>query len=413
MDYKETIAYIHAMPKFSRKLGNTMLRRLLECLGNPQDELRFIHIAGTNGKGSVAAMLAKILSCAGFKTGLFTSPYIERFNERIRIGDQQISDTELSEIVTGIRNVIEKEKTEISEFALDTAVAFCYFAKEKCDLVVLETGLGGRLDATNVISKNLVTVLTAIGLDHTQYLGDTIEKITAEKCGIFKPGCPVVSSPGQEVEVCRVIRQYADEKNVPLFFAAMPEWEDQKVLYGGHIYQLGLEGTFQAENAAVVIEAVQQLRKQGFIISEEALRRGLAETKHVARFERFGGNIILDGGHNPQAAEKLCESLRQLKKPVYFCTAMMEDKDYIHCAEIFAEIAAGAITTQIDMPRCCHAQNLAFAFEKYGVRAIPVTDPEKAVLKALKMAEKNGIVCICGSLYLAGNLRPFLKKMFT
>ena len=181
MNYEETLIYIHNTPKFARTLGNDLLKKLLKKLGNPQKDLKFIHIAGTNGKGSAAVMLSQILINCGLKVGLYTSPYIERFNERIRINGEEIPDDILADIATRIRETIEKYDTPVSEFALDTAIAFEYFKSQKCDIVVLETGLGGRLDATNVIDKSIVSVIMSIGFDHTQYLGETIEEITAEK----------------------------------------------------------------------------------------------------------------------------------------------------------------------------------------------------------------------------------------
>lgn len=410
MNYEEALRYIHETPKFSRELGNRLLKKLLGCLENPQEGLRFIHIAGTNGKGSAAAMLAEILRCSGFRTGLFTSPYIERFNERIRVDGAEIPDTELARIITRLRDTIEKADAPVSEFALDTAAAFCYFQACGCDVVVLETGLGGRLDATNVIRENLVTILTSIGLDHTQYLGETIQEITAEKCGIFKPGCPVVTAPRQTAEAIAVIRRRAAEMGILLYETEPAEKVSGGVCIRGTVYPLGLQGSFQADNAATAVEAVRVLRKRGMNIPESAVRRGLAQVKHMARFERFGDKVILDGCHNVQAAVELCSSLSELERPVYLCTAMMEDKDYQGCARILARAAAGVVATQLEMPRCCPAALLAQAFMACGIPAAAEASPEAALEKALALAGKEGVVCICGSLFLAGRLRPLLRK---
>ncbi len=195
MNYDETIEYIHSTPKFARVLGNTLLRRLLSKMDNPQKKLKFIHIAGTNGKGSCAVMLAEILKLCGLRTGLFTSPYIIRFNERIRVNGEQIPDARLAETASEIKNIIDENNVPVSEFALDTAIAFKYFADEKCDIVILETGLGGRLDATNVIASPIVSIIMSVGFDHMQYLGNTISAITTEKCGIIKNNRPVVVYP--------------------------------------------------------------------------------------------------------------------------------------------------------------------------------------------------------------------------
>ncbi|MGN1092497.1 MAG: bifunctional folylpolyglutamate synthase/dihydrofolate synthase, partial [Monoglobaceae bacterium] len=192
MDYRESLNYIHKTPKFARVLGNDMLKKLLFHLGDPQKNLKFIHIAGTNGKGSYAVMMAEILKNSGYRVGLYTSPYIERFNERIQINGGQISDEALAEAATLVKQVIETNDAPVSEFALDTAIAFYYFNKHNCDIIVLETGLGGRIDATNVIDTAVLSVIMSIGYDHTQYLGNTIEEITYEKCGIIKPNGNVI-----------------------------------------------------------------------------------------------------------------------------------------------------------------------------------------------------------------------------
>lgn len=412
MNYEETLSYIHNTPKFSRELGNKMLKKLLSHLGNPQERLRFIHIAGTNGKGSVASMLAEIFRCGGYCTGLFTSPYIERFNERIRVNGIEISDEALAETVTRVRHAIETFQAPVSEFALDTAVAFLYFEQCGCDLVVLETGLGGRLDATNVIDKSLVTILTAIGMDHMQYLGDSLEEITREKCGIIKPGCPVVVSPGQPEIVRQVIGKCAEELGSEVYFSSPATPISGGFLFKAMYYRLGLSGEFQAENAAVVMNALPLLARQGFVVLENEVRQGLLQVKHSARFERFGERVILDGGHNAQGAKALCQSLKALHKPIYLCMAMMEDKDYSACVKILSEVASSVVTTRVDMPRCCPAEKLAQEFSSHGILVTVMPEPEMALKTSLDLAKEDGIVCICGSLFLAGQLRPLLRKAF-
>ncbi|MBO5364810.1 MAG: bifunctional folylpolyglutamate synthase/dihydrofolate synthase [Clostridia bacterium] len=388
-----------------------MLEKLLLYLDNPQKNLWIVHIAGTNGKGSTAAMLAEILTHAGYRCGLYTSPYIERFNERIRVNGGEIPDNELARIITRLKDTIERYDAPVSEFALDTAAAFCWFREQKCDVVVLETGLGGRLDATNVITKPLATVLTAIGMDHMQYLGDTLEKITAEKCGILKENCPAVSYPLQEEAVFDVIKNHAREKNAPLFVAEIPKWREGRMEYRGKTYSLGLEGEFQSYNAATVLESVAVLRKQGIEISETAVVSGLIAAKNMARFERFGSNIILDGGHNVPAAKALVQSLQKLDCPVYFCIAMMEDKDYEGYLRELVPIAKGAVVTQVSMPRCASVEKLTKILEKYQIPTETEHNPFAAIEKAKVMAGSHGCVCICGSLYLAGQVRPYLSEM--
>ena len=413
MNYQEVISYIHQTPKFSRDLGNRLLKKLLKHCGNPEQKLKFIHIAGTNGKGSTAVMLSEILQSAGYKTGLFTSPYIERFNERIQINGEAIPDESLARIISGLKNTIETYDAPVSEFALDTAAAFCWFYQQNVDFVVLETGLGGRLDATNVIPESMVSIITTIGLDHTQYLGTTYTEIATEKCGIIKENCPVVSYPVQEEEVWEVLRQFTDKNNAALSIAEIPEPMENGMVLQGEYYPLGLKGEFQLYNAATVIKTIDVLREQGVKISESAVKEGLKKARNSARFEFFGSQIILDGAHNPQAVRSLCQTLYAYNRPLYFCTAMMEDKDYTTCTSILAKYAKAVVTTEVEMPRCCSSEILAEEFKKNGMEEVySVKNPQKALHEALGLAGEDGLVCVCGSLYLAGVLRPYMREDF-
>lgn len=406
MNYIETINYIHSTPKFSRILGNDLLRKLLERLGNPQNKLQFVHIAGTNGKGSAAIILSEILVRSGYTVGLFTSPYIEVFNERIKVNGNMISDTDLADIATDIRKIIEEYNTPVSEFALDTAIAFEYFKNCKCDIVVLETGLGGRLDATNVIEKSLVSVIMSIGLDHTQYLGETIEEITAEKCGIIKKDGYTVTYPKQSKSALDIIKNICLLQNNTFIQAEMPEIkEDNLFEYKDKEYALGLCGDFQKYNAATVIETIEILRKQGFIISDAALSDGLKNAFNPVRFEKLPCGIIIDGAHNRPAAKALCATLKKIGKPVNLCIAMMDDKDISGFAEEIAKINPKVIVTEIDMPRCTSLDTLRAEFAKHKIEVLSETDPIKAVRLLQKITEQDEIACVCGSLYFAGEIR--------
>lgn len=385
MDYKETLQYINDTPKFSKILGNDDLKKLLSKLGNPQDKLQFIHVAGTNGKGSVSAMLASILRASGKKVGLYTSPFIEVFNERIQVDGVNIPDDDLARIATNVKKNIDDSEIEISVFAQITAMAFLYFAEKKCDIVVLETGLGGRLDATNVIPPALLSVITKIGLDHTEYLGDTIEKITKEKCGIIKQGTIVVTTSFQDKSALSVIENTCRTLDVPLF-TAEPVTN----------YSLSLAGEYQKENAGIVLCGAKALG-----ISDKHIKSGLLNTKWVARFEYLKDNLILDGGHNPDGVRALISSLKALHKPVTFVVAMMKDKDVLEASALIKDFAKKVIVTEVRMPRCMKAEDLSLLF--------PGSDIEKdsisAVEKALSIAPENELVCVCGSLYLAGEIR--------
>lgn len=406
MNYSKSLEYIHNTPKFARVLGNDLLRSLLEKLGNPQRKLKFIHIAGTNGKGSAAIMLSEILMRSGYRTGLFTSPYIERFNERIKVDGEVINDDALASITTHIRETIEKYNTPVSEFALDTAIAFEYFKSKNCDIVVLETGLGGRLDATNVIETSLVSVIMSIGLDHTQYLGNSLTEIAIEKCGIIKENGHTVVYPCQDKGVLDVIRDSCAEKNNVFSLASAPETKKGNAfLYDGKEYALGLCGDFQKYNAATVLEVVKVLRKSGYSLPDSAVYDGLAKAFNPARLERLENGLILDGAHNPPAVSALCDYFRNSEKAVNICIAMMEDKDVSSCISTLSGVAKSVIVTQIDMPRCMSAKQLCEEFKSHGKTAIIEENPVAAAQLLLEISGKDNLACACGSLYFVGELR--------
>lgn len=408
MNYNETIEYIHSTPKFARTLGNELLLKLLNKLNNPQDKLNFIHIAGTNGKGSCAVMLAEILKGNGYHVGLFTSPYITCFNERIRIDGEEIPNDKLSQITTRIRKTIEKYDTPVSEFALDTAIAFEYFTEEKCDIVVLETGLGGRLDATNVIKVPLITVLMSIGFDHMQYLGDTIEEITAEKCGIIKENRPVIVYPCMNDNAVSVIKRFCAEKNAPYIQADMPRKSSGGFIYNKKEYELSLGGDFQIYNAATVLKAVEVLNGLGLSIKDAAVFSGLKSAKNPARFEMLECGLIIDGAHNRPASAALCETLKALNKPICLCIAMMSDKDVSGVVSEFSKLSPCVIATEISMPRCAPAERISAEFYKHGISALIKKDPINAARLALSHDDK--IPVVCGSLYLAAEIRKNFKS---
>lgn len=388
-----------------------MLSKLLECCNHPEKDLKFIHIAGTNGKGSTAIMISKILQEAGYRVGLYTSPYLERFNERICCDGVPIPDDDLAEIITTLKAKIESEDAPVSEFALDTAAAFCWYQKQKPDFVVLETGLGGRLDATNVIPDKLVSVITRVGLDHTQYLGETLSEITREKCGIITHGCPIVTYPMQEDEVFSVIQDTAKEKNSQLYVADIPRRENQGMCIGENFYPLGMQGDFQIYNAATAIKTAEVLSENGVTIPQQAIFDGLKKAYNPARYERLREWIILDGAHNPQAIQSLCDALSHEGKNVYFCVAMMEDKDVAKSAEILTSYAKGVTVTELAIPRCCSVKTLSDTFRKNRFREILTEpNPEQAIIKTWEMATEDDIVCVCGSLYLVGALRKFIQE---
>ena len=410
MTYEEALFYIHSTPKFSRVLGNDMLRKLLHEMNDPQKHLKFIHIAGTNGKGSTAKMLSYILTLSGYKTGLFISPFIERFNERISIDGSDIPDRELARITTNIRNIIDTKRTDVSEFALDTAIAFQYFFENKCDIVVLETGLGGRLDATNVIDSHIASVFTKIGLDHMQYLGDTVEQITAEKCGIMRQNSISIISPCQQKEVINVIHQYAKMHNNTLIFADTPVLCENGFIYKGKHYTLNLHGTYQPENAATVLETVNVLNDSGFNITEDTVKAAFTSVTWKARYEFIRKNIIIDGGHNIDGITALKKSLEKENKKILIFAAMMEDKAWKECLKEILPIAAYVGICELNMPRCLKKENIKSICNELNIPSISFDTVKDAVKYSLTIPD-DILCCFCGSLYFAGEARSEFNKL--
>ena len=406
-NYKEALEYIHSIPKFRRPLGNEKLNRLLESLDKPQRNLRFIHIAGTNGKGSCAAMTAAILAAQGYKTGLYTSPFIEVFNERIQINGKMIDNESLVRLTELVRHKMDENDAQVSEFAFITALAFVYFCEEKCDFVVLETGMGGRLDATNVIDKSCVSVLMSISLDHTQFLGETIEEIALEKCGIIKENGTVVSYPNEKVR--SIIEEECKKKNADLTFAKAPQLTADGFVYENVEYALSLKGEYQPYNAAVVLEIIKALRKNGVEIDDKAVKYGLAHTSWQARFEFVRENVIIDGGHNPDGIHMLKKSLEKLDRKIVLVIAMMKDKSYAECIEDISRCAANVVATELSGERCLKAAEIGQALSKTNVPYEIEPNVKNAVERAMRLAGADGVVCICGSLYLAGEARILFK----
>lgn len=395
MDYLNALDYVHRIPRFVRPLGNEKLGGLLRLLGNPQDDLKFIHVAGTNGKGSVCAMTAEILVNAGYKTGLFTSPFIEVFNERIRVNGEMIEDDTLAKYITRVADVMETNDMQVSEFAFITAVAFLYFKDMECDIVVLETGMGGRLDATNIITTPICCALTSISLDHTAYLGDTLEEIAREKCGIIKEGVTVVTAPNEAV--IDIIKAEAEKMNAPLRVG------DAKL---SPVYPVALKGEYQRENMAVAIEIINVLINAGFNINEENIREGFKNVKWQGRYEFITPDIIIDGGHNPDGVRMLKKSLLKENRSITLVMAMCADKSYKECIEDIVPIAQNVIATEIAMDRALKAEEIKTVCDGVGISCEIERDVKKAIEKAIAT---GNLVCICGSLYLAGEARGIVK----
>lgn len=401
------------------KLGLHRTRELLERLGRPQDGLRIVHVAGTNGKGSTSAFIAGILQAAGYKTGLFTSPYILRFNERVQVNRRDISDEDLYEDACRVRDIAEAMDERPTAFELITAVALVHFARVGCDAAVLEVGLGGRLDSTNVVDP-VACAITPISLDHTHVLGGTIDKIAHEKAGIIKPGVPVVCAL-QTDEAMAVIRNRAREVAAPLIVPrfgrvhAHAEGLRQAFSYDGLTdVRLRLAGVYQPSNAVVAIEVARLLRTRGFDISDAAIKQGLEATRWPGRFEVVGEApvVIVDGGHNPQGARALASSLREYfpQGGVTFAMSVLRDKDYRSMlASVLPLAKRFYCCEQADNERALAAGDLAQAVrevaDSLGITALEVHvcasvgDAARSAREAATRDGDAGVACCFGSLY--------------
>ncbi len=411
MTYKDALDYIHGVNWTFCKPGLERIGRLCEALGHPERELKFVHVAGTNGKGSFCSMLSSVLIAAGYRVGLYTSPYIVRFNERMRINGEDIADGELAELVGEVKPIADAMTDKPTEFELITAIALLYFKRHAVDVVVLEAGMGGRLDSTNIIENSLLSVITGIALDHTAFLGDTIEKIAAEKAGIIKHGCPVLWG-GRDPDARSVIEKRAAEMGAELLAVRHNEiavrradLDGSVIDYGGYEgVHLPLLGLYQPMNCAAVIEAVGILNRRGLSISEEQMRRGLSSARWQARFEILSREplVIFDGAHNPEGISGAVGSIRHYfpSGKVYAISGVLRDKDYNFIAAELASVCARVYTITPDNSRALDAKEYADVLMECGTTALPCSSVGEAVTLATKAASEDGVPLVClGSLY--------------
>ena len=438
MTYTQALDFIHSTCWKGSRPGLERTVELTTRLGNPQNSLKFIHVAGTNGKGSTSAMLASILQKAGYRVGLYTSPFIIRFNERMRIDGMDIPDEELAEITEFVKPHAEAMTDTPTEFELITAIALVYFARHNCDYVVFEVGMGGRLDSTNIISPETVvaSVITGIAMDHTAFLGDTPEKIAAEKAGIIKAGVPVVfggnhapvglnedmlpfSDALSTAQSCaRVIREKAAEVGAPYFetdharlfniradlFGADFDFGERKDLH------ISLAGLYQPYNTATVLTVIDLLKARGLTIPEEAVREGLASVKWPARFEILSKDplIIADGGHNPEGIDAAIESVKTYFKgeKILLLTGVMADKDYDRMVARMGEVASRAFCVRPANDRALDPAKYAESFRAIGIPAEGYATVAEGVKAAAETARREGKALLClGSLYMYGEVR--------
>ena len=422
MTYEEALEYIHGVSWTFCKPGLDRTRELCAALGNPQDCLKFIHVAGTNGKGSFCSMLDSVLRAAGYRVGLYTSPYITVFNERMRVNGANIPNDTLAEITEYVRPIADKMTDKPTEFELITAIAFEYFKREGCDVVILEAGMGGRLDSTNIINTPILSVITGIALDHTAFLGDTVEKIAAEKAGIIKTA-PVLYG-GEDKSARAVIKAKADECGVPfiepdysLIDGLVADLRGTSFTYRHHEnIKINLLGLYQPKNASLVLEAVDALDVIGMPVPESAVLSGLESARWSARFEIVNHSplIIFDGAHNPQGIASAVESIAHYfgDRKVAVITGVLKDKDYEFIASRLATVASYAFTITPDNPRALTAEEYAAVLSKNGVKATPTASIHEAVTLAVSEADKRGDAIVClGSLYTYCESIPEIEKL--
>ena len=430
MNYNEALEYIHETNKFGSVLGLENIKALLELMGNPQNDLKFIHVAGTNGKGSTCSYITSILSKAGYSVGLFTSPYLETFNERIRIGNENIPNDDLAEVTTfakeSVEKMLEKGFNHPTEFELVTAIAFEYYKRKKVDYVVLEVGLGGRYDSTNIIEKSIASVIVPIAMDHIDVLGDTLGKIAYEKAGIIKENGFVVTYT-QEPEAKEVVETVAKEQNAELITVPTENVNIKEISemgtkfnfkYGNYELedlQISLIGKHQAYNASTALTTLFALRDKGEInITEEHVRKGLEETKWIGRLEllKKSPRFIIDGAHNMQGIEALKKTLQEIFNydKLILGLGILADKDVDHMIAEMAPLGDQIIVTEANIFRAMKAEELAERISKYNKNYIVEKDIEKAIDKAIEMAGENDLILFSGSLYLIGDVRKYAKN---
>jgi len=421
------VSKIHEFLRFGSVLGLERMEKLLEKLGNPQENLKVIHVAGTNGKGSICRYVYEVLQAGGYKTGLYTSPFLEVFNERIEFNGAYISDEDLDiytdKVIAKAQEMVAEGLESPTEFEIVTAIAFLYFAEKQADYVVLEVGLGGTGDSTNVVKAPLACIIASISLDHTDRLGNTIEAIAREKAGIIKAGCPVISSTDNPA-ARNVIYDRCRELECAFIDASQCEprilEEDltgttfEVVLYGAfHQIKIGMLGKHQVQNAAAALSALLLLSKSGEIpLSEEAIKAGFAKAKQVGRFEIMETEpyVLLDGAHNPDGSKVLLEAMNMhfAGKKILMVTGILADKDIDEVFENFTAITKDFVVTEPDNPRKMHAEELAEQISTKGGNCIIKKDPAEAVRYAKSQYGEYDVILFTGSLYLIGEIRGHL-----
>lgn len=430
MNYKEALDYINDKDKYGSRLGLDSIGRLLELLGNPHKGLKYIHVGGTNGKGSTSSYLYHCLKAEGYKVGLYTSPYLERFNERIQINGKDIPDDILARITDMVR---QKADVMVSEglqhpttFEIVTAIAFLYYKEENVDYIVLEVGLGGRCDSTNIIDKPLASVITTIDYDHIEILGDTLGKIAYQKAGIIKENGIVVSYPQKE-EALQVLKDVSKEMNAKFYLTEMKDVKIKEENNKGSVFDLeyddivlenlkiSLLGEYQIFNASLAITTLIVLRENKLLaISDESIYKGLLESKWKGRLEVLKTNptFLIDGAHNVQGISQLIKAIDLFKyNRLILGIGILKDKDYKHMVDALIPKADEIVVTEVDMPRKLSAEDLGNLIREYNQNVHVEKNINGAVLKAIEIADEGDLIVFAGSLYLIGEVRKIVKRL--
>lgn len=426
MTYQEAMDFINHIPHIGKRNGVNRVRPLLEKLGNPQQHLRFVHVAGTNGKGSTVAMTASVLHEAGLRVGMFISPYVEDFRERVQLDGQWISKEDLAEevsILAPLFRQLQQENRAVTEFEFDTAMALHYFARKKCDMVVLEVGMGGKLDATNCIDAPDVSAIASVSFDHTQYLGNTLAEIAGEKAGIIKQGSRVAVYPKEPEEAMEVIRKVCQENGIRPNVPDLSQLEilscggeGSQIRYKGKDLHIPLLGEHQIYNALTVCAIFEELNAGGWDFDWETVQKGIEKARFGGRQEVIcrGPLCLVDGAHNPDGVDSLCRTIDCFfaGKQVTVVMGMLEDKDYAYGLSQLAQRASRFIAaTPQDTPRALPAEKAAEIARKYCEKVEAVDDPAQAAFLAKSQAGAEDVVIACGSLYMIGYAKQgFLRE---
>ncbi|GAA0181876.1 folylpolyglutamate synthase/dihydrofolate synthase family protein [Clostridium sediminicola] len=429
MDYNESIKYISESSRFSINLGLERTEKMLELLGNPQHKVKCIHVAGTNGKGSTSAMICQILMEQGYKTGLYTSPYIEVFEERIQINRENITKEKFAQLVTKVSLAVEELKKldfePPTQFEIITAAAFLYFFENNVDFVVLEVGLGGRLDATNVITP-ILSIITSISYDHINILGDTIEKIAYEKAGIIKNNVPVILYP-QYPEAYKTIRNICKERSSKLVEVNVKESSFLKAIindnfvgqeikikthFDSYDIKLSLLGKHQIFNCVTAITAIEELIRLGVVIKKENIISALYKVKWMVRLEVLKKKplVVIDGAHNKDGIKMLLESIEEYfdYNKLNLILGILADKEIEEMVELIANKAQKIICVTPNNDRAELAKNLEKMVYKFNTNCCSEDNYLKAYEKAIKNCNEDDLLLVCGSLYMVGDMRKYI-----